>query len=176
MLEKDSSWKPVNLLEILENNKKNADYLLSTYLLTPWSRVLEKLTGLQLVKKIPAFYGTRRFITAFTSARHLSLSWNRSIQSIPPNHPSWRSILILSSHLRLDLPSSHRRRMQILTCFRYLAVLVCAGLMYVLPQEDYNETEGFRQLFIVTPCINDVKHFITQLMHTTWKRRVIKTY
>jgi len=33
--------------------------LLKTYLLTPWSRVLlEKLTGLQLVKKFPAFYGT----------------------------------------------------------------------------------------------------------------------
>jgi len=46
-----------------------------TYLLTPWSRVLlEKLTGLQLVKKFHAFYGTRRFITALTSARHLSLS------------------------------------------------------------------------------------------------------
>jgi len=40
-----------------------------------WSRVLlEKLTGFQLVKKFLAFYGTRRFITAFTSARHLSLS------------------------------------------------------------------------------------------------------
>ena len=38
------------------------------YLLTPWCRVLlEKLTGLQLVKKCPAFYGTRRFITALTS-------------------------------------------------------------------------------------------------------------
>ena len=44
-------------------------------LLTPWSTVLlEKLTGFQLVKKFPAFYGTRRFITAVTSARHLSLS------------------------------------------------------------------------------------------------------
>ena len=44
------------------------------YLLTPWGRVLlEKLTGFQLVKKFPAFYGTRRFITALTSARHLSL-------------------------------------------------------------------------------------------------------
>jgi hypothetical protein len=42
-----------------------------TCLLTPWSRVLlGKLTGLQLVKKFPAFYGTRRFITALTSARH----------------------------------------------------------------------------------------------------------
>jgi len=49
-------------------------YLL-TYLLTPWSRVLpEKLTGFQLVKKFPAFYGTRMFITAFTSARHLPIS------------------------------------------------------------------------------------------------------
>ena len=43
--------------------------------LTAWSRVLlEKLTGLQLVKKFPAFYGTLRFIAAVTSARHLSLS------------------------------------------------------------------------------------------------------
>ena len=27
-----------------------------------------------LLEKFPAFYGTRRFITAFTSARHLSVS------------------------------------------------------------------------------------------------------
>ena len=47
---------------------------LLTYLLTPWCRVvLEKLNGLQLVKKFPAFHGTRRFITALTSVRHLSL-------------------------------------------------------------------------------------------------------
>ena len=46
-----------------------------TYLHTAWSRVLlEKLKSSQLVKKFPAFYGTPRFITAFTSARHLSLS------------------------------------------------------------------------------------------------------
>jgi len=42
-----------------------------TYLLTPWCRVLlEKLTGLQLGKKFPAFHGTRRFITALTSVRY----------------------------------------------------------------------------------------------------------
>ena len=34
----------------------------------------EKLTDSQLVEKFPAFYGNGRFITAFTSARHLSLS------------------------------------------------------------------------------------------------------
>ena len=77
-----------------------------TDLLTPCSRVLlEKLKGLQLVTKFPEIYGTRRFITAYTSARHLSLSSASSIQSIPPHPTSWRSILILSSHLRLGLPS-----------------------------------------------------------------------
>jgi len=45
-----------------------------TYLLIPWSTVLlEMLTGFQLAKKFPTFYVTRRFNTAFTSARHLSL-------------------------------------------------------------------------------------------------------
>jgi len=37
--------------------------------------LLEELTGPQLVKKLPTFYGTLRFITAFTRAHHLSLSW-----------------------------------------------------------------------------------------------------
>jgi len=74
-------------------------YLL-TYLLTSWSRVLsEKLTCFNLVKKFSAFYGTRNFITSFTLARHLSLSWSISIQSIPPHPTSWRSILVLHSHL-----------------------------------------------------------------------------
>jgi len=57
------------------------------------------------VKKFPPVYGTRRFITAFTSARHLSLSWAISIHSMLSHPISWRSILILSSHLRLGLPS-----------------------------------------------------------------------
>jgi len=58
-----------------------SDYLLAclftyllTYLLTPCSRsLLEKLAGFQLVKKFPALYGIRRFITAFTIARHMTL-------------------------------------------------------------------------------------------------------
>jgi len=79
-----------------------------SYIITPWSRVLlQKLTFFQLVKKFPAFYGIRRFITAVISARHLSLSWANSIQFIPPHPTSWRSILILSSHLHLGLPSYH---------------------------------------------------------------------
>ena len=80
-------------------------YLL-TYLLTPWCWVLlEQLTGLQLVKKFPAFHGTRRFISTLTSVHQLFLSWASPIQSIYPHPTSWRSILILSTHLRLGLPS-----------------------------------------------------------------------
>ena len=61
--------------------------------------------NLQLIKKFSAFYGTRKFITVLTSARHLSLSWANYIHSPQPLPTSWRSILILSSHLRLGLPS-----------------------------------------------------------------------
>jgi hypothetical protein len=45
------------------------------------------------------------FIIAFIRARQLSLSWASSIQSIPPHPTSWRSILMLPSHLSLGHPS-----------------------------------------------------------------------
>ena len=70
----------------------------SIYLLTRWSRVLlEKLTSSAASQEIPRIFGTRRFITVLTSARHLSLSWANSIQSSQPPPTSWRSIL--RSHL-----------------------------------------------------------------------------
>jgi len=85
--------------------KQSAFIFVHSHLLTPWCRVLlEKLTALQPVKKFPAFRVTRRFVTALTSVRHLSLSWASPIQSIYPHSTSWRSILILSAHLRLGLP------------------------------------------------------------------------
>jgi len=54
-----------------------------------------------VVKKITC-YGTWRFITMFTRAHHLSLSWVRWIKSTSSCPVS----LILSSHLHLRLPSS----------------------------------------------------------------------
>ena len=78
-----------------------------TYLFTPWSRVLlEKLTGSQLIKKFPIFYGIRRLMAAFISARHPSLSCARSIQSVPSHPTFWRFSLILYTPLRLGFPSS----------------------------------------------------------------------
>jgi hypothetical protein len=47
----------------------------ATNILTPRSRVLlEKPSRLQLIKKFSAFYEARMFTTAFTTARHVSLS------------------------------------------------------------------------------------------------------
>jgi hypothetical protein len=81
----------VMTLDVTERSVWTLVRLNLTYLLTPWCRILlEKLTGLPLVRKFPAFHGTRRFITALTSVRHLSLSWASPIQSIypPPADPS----------------------------------------------------------------------------------------
>jgi hypothetical protein len=48
---------------------------LFTYLITPWSKALhEKLSGSQLVKNFPAFYGTESFVIALTKANRQSLS------------------------------------------------------------------------------------------------------
>jgi hypothetical protein len=55
-------------------------------------------------KNSPHFTEPRRFITALTSVRQLSLSWASPIQSIYTHPTSCRSILILSTHLRLGLP------------------------------------------------------------------------
>ena len=105
------SWfKKINKRNLLHLfgclHRRHKCFTVNNWILTPWCRVLlDKLTGLQLVKKFPAFYGTRKYINALTSFRHLSLSWSSPIQSTYP-HPTFsRSILILSTHLRLGLPS-----------------------------------------------------------------------
>ena len=66
-------------MELVEGVKpcvlRHEYFTASIYLLTPWSRVLlEKLTGSAASQEIPRIFGTRKFITVLTSARHLSLS------------------------------------------------------------------------------------------------------
>jgi hypothetical protein len=55
-------------------------------------------------QELSNIFGTRRFIAVFTRVLQCFLSWARSIQSIPPHPIPLRSILVLSSYLRLDLP------------------------------------------------------------------------
>jgi len=76
--------------------------LILTYLLTPWCSPSWEANWFAASQEIPSFHG--RFITALTSFRHLSLSWVSPIQSIYPRPTSWRSSLILFTHLRLGLP------------------------------------------------------------------------
>jgi len=79
------------------------------YLLTPWCRVFfEKLTGLQLVKKFPAFHGTRRFITALTSVCHqLSTHLCLGLPSglFPSGFPTKTLYTPLSSPIRITGPA-----------------------------------------------------------------------
>jgi len=68
----DDTGVPISVYSILTIHTINR-------LSSPRSTV--QLTLSQPVKKFPALYGTRRFITVFTTAHHLALFWARSIQS-----------------------------------------------------------------------------------------------
>jgi hypothetical protein len=64
--------------------------------------ILWKADSHSACQKIACFlYGTRRFIAVFTKFRHWTLSCASRIQFAPSTRVSQRSILMLSSHLRL---------------------------------------------------------------------------
>jgi hypothetical protein len=68
-------------------------------LLAPWDKVfLEQVTICQAVKKFPGFYGSRRFVTVFKTAHHLSL-----FPQSAPNTPSKFTI-----HFNINVPSMRR--------------------------------------------------------------------
>jgi hypothetical protein len=71
-----------------------------------WSwALLKRSPVVQQLKTFPVFHGNWRFIATFTSALHWSLFRARQPQYITPHPISLRSILILSTHLHLSLPS-----------------------------------------------------------------------
>jgi hypothetical protein len=84
----------LELNTVICTHTRKSPYRVASYRLTrqdfleqipSWSRVLPgKLTDPLLIRKFPIFYGTRRFITAFTSARHLSVYWAIAVLSINP--------------------------------------------------------------------------------------------
>jgi hypothetical protein len=67
-----------------------------------FSKVYNRSAG----QEIPHFYGTHKFITVFTRARHIAYSEPRESSSRPHTYPHFfKTHFILSSHLRVDLSS-----------------------------------------------------------------------
>jgi hypothetical protein len=58
-----------------------------------------------IAHKIPRILWNPKVHYSFTRVRHLSLSWARLIQSMPLHTTFRRSVLILSYHLLLGIPS-----------------------------------------------------------------------
>jgi hypothetical protein len=85
-----------NILIVYDSTRNTTDMIthysnsihLLAYLRHGAGFFFEKLTGLQLVKKFPAFYGTRRFFTILTRARHISLFRESQIPSSHPHPPN----------------------------------------------------------------------------------------
>jgi hypothetical protein len=85
-----------NTLRILLGSVSNRTDWLDT---TCGIVLIEKLIFAQLVKKFPAFYGTRKFITVLTRAWHRSLSWAIWFQYTTSHAISLTFTLILPLHL-----------------------------------------------------------------------------
>ena len=92
--------------KLLRNLGDKLSINLLTYLLTPWSRVLlEKLTGSAASQEIPRILWNPK-IHYRTHKCPPPLPFLSQLHPVPTTPPtSWRSILILSSHLRLGLPN-----------------------------------------------------------------------
>jgi hypothetical protein len=92
-------------------------------------------------------YGTRMFITVLTETRRRTLSWASRIQSAPSIPTSLRSSLMLSSHLRLGLPSgSYLRASQPNSCKHLYSTLLLACHMSRPPHPTwFNHPDNIRR-------------------------------
>jgi len=88
------------------------------FILIPCSRVLlEKLTGSQLVKKFPAFYGTRTFISGFTSALHKAhLIKNIKLQIL-------KDVVFLVGYINNNVDRISRREIKYVSIMRLFDVI-----------------------------------------------------
>jgi hypothetical protein len=78
---------------------KEEHYIMLSFIIcTPYSLLLEKLTVSQLDKNFFAFYGTQRFITAFTTARQCPYQLN-PVHILPPSY-------YLKTHFNIILSST----------------------------------------------------------------------
>ena len=132
------------------------------------------LTSPQLAKKFPSIYETLRFITAFTTARHLSPSWAKQPSPCLPDTTSLRLILILSSH-EVSLttnnkplkPTTIKSMQKIIT--RNIIFLVVSTIEYCANHSGKTliycaeSTLRLTPLFYINAVCNITKIFITLL-------------
>ena len=98
------------IILIVAVNKHGVNWLklihVLCYLLTPWSRVhLKKLTGFAANQEFPRILWNPKVHYRTHKRQPPVQFWANPIQFAQPLPTFWRSILILSSHLRLGLPN-----------------------------------------------------------------------
>jgi hypothetical protein len=112
--------------------------------LSPWSWALfERPSFVQLLKNLPAFYGT--------------LSWARSSQSIPTHPVTLRSILILFTHIHLGLPSN-----------LFPSVFPRVNCMYFSSPQFRGTVVGTCMIFIVRNEVLKLTHLSRQTDKLVW--------
>jgi hypothetical protein len=78
--------RPIEIWTSSVSNTQQMETTLKNILPSRCTILLENLTDSQLVKNFHEFYGTCMFMTAFTSAHHVSLSYT---QKYTPTKPLW---------------------------------------------------------------------------------------
>jgi hypothetical protein len=137
-----------------------------------WSwALLERPLDVRPLDSFWAFHGTRRFNTEFTRALHLFLSLARPIQATSPHSTSPRSILILSTHLRLGLPSGPSPSgfaINNLYAFLFLQFVLHTHLSHP-PRLDYSNYT-WRRVQITKPLVMQFPPLRTREAYT-WKAK-----
>jgi hypothetical protein len=130
--------------------------------LTSWTwGLLEKPPVVQLLKNFSAFYGTRMFITVFIRALRWSLSWVRTIQSIP-SHP-------ISLKMSRSVKCMKKRSRWIRTVARYGHMLTAVRLVCPHSSTAYTQT-GSNSVHSSEPfCLTQIKQLAGNQAFTSRK-------
>ena len=151
-------------------NHKELTNLL-TYLLTYSMDHLEQLTGLQLVKKFPAFHGTRKFITALTSVRH---------ETDQASHMwGFLNSILLQGRVVSISPNPQAGGPPLVGCPRLLIQYICSRLPYWRPSirnlrtrhavvtgtHEQNEWHESSLTYVFTPKKKKLRYFKTLANH-----------
>ena len=132
--------------KLLSLHKKPKLFFIYPHYQLPHKRILfEKLLPVQLVTKSLAFYGTHKFLAAFTRACQWSTAWVRWVLSTPP-HP------FLTIH-HSNTPLLWLNANRFLLCKLYDELSVChACQLFALPMQLFILTTPTKHVNTVCGC------------------------